>query len=355
LSLMIWGARLHVDVDSYTVLWLEGNAVRNIAKQLAYFHLSTVGCYRSATIAFRCLPNPCENDAVCEQISLDDFKCHCPDSYYGKRCHATRRYRSCEAFFLGNAHIRRKNISIDLDGGNHLAPLTVQCEQKLDDHDDVGITTALFHQFGKSGIMVTGDNEPGSVKKSLDYGVSTDQLDRFIEGFESCEQYMRYECRGGAKLMSHGYERRPSSWYSTRNGQHGLQWADAPPYSRMCSCAANSSCIHNRMCNCDSGEDSVDDGYNPHMQLLPVMNLFLGGTTSTSSINVTIGPLVCIHRHVFDGITFLDRDARLVGSQSFLSSALDLEMLIRMSHSKMTIFTWESLNGQRWYQLYVAG
>lgn len=53
LSLMIWGARLHVDLDSYTVLWLEGNAVRNIAKQLAYFHLATVGCYRSATIAFR--------------------------------------------------------------------------------------------------------------------------------------------------------------------------------------------------------------------------------------------------------------------------------------------------------------
>lgn len=50
------------------------------------------------------------------------------------------------------------------------------------------------------------------------------------------------------------------------------------------------------MCNCDSGEDSVDEGYNSHMQLLPVMNLYLGGTTATSSINVFIGPLICSQR-----------------------------------------------------------
>lgn len=53
LSLMIWGARLHVDVDSYTVLWSEENAIRNLAKQLTHFHLSAVGCYRSATVAFK--------------------------------------------------------------------------------------------------------------------------------------------------------------------------------------------------------------------------------------------------------------------------------------------------------------
>lgn len=56
---------------------------------------------------------------------------------------------------------------------------------------------------------------------------------------------MRYECRGGAKLMSYGVEERPSSWYSTRNGQYAMQWGDALPYSRMCSCAINSSCSHN--------------------------------------------------------------------------------------------------------------
>lgn len=50
---MIWGARLHVDVDSYTVLWLEGNAVRSLVKKLTHFHLSAIGCYRSATVAFK--------------------------------------------------------------------------------------------------------------------------------------------------------------------------------------------------------------------------------------------------------------------------------------------------------------
>ncbi|KAK6111144.1 Laminin G domain family protein [Brugia pahangi] len=372
LSLMIWGARLHVDVDSYTIFLLEGNVVRNLAKQLTNFHLSAIGCYRSATVAFkssnvignvtldachfqeRCLPNPCENHAICEQISLNDFHCKCRGSYYGKKCHATQMYHSCEEFFVKNPHIKTKNVTIDLDGGNPLEPFMVQCEQNFKDYGDTKIISKIFHQFGNNDIAITGDNEPGSIKRSFDYGITIDQLNHFIDGFETCVQYMRYECRGGAKLMSYGVERRPSSWYSTRNGQHAMQWGDALPYSRMCQCASNSSCIDNRMCNCDSGEDSVDEGYNPHMQLLPVMNLYLGGTTDTSSINVFIGPLICSQRHVFNGITFLNRNARLAGSQALFGSVMDLEFQIRMSHARMTIFIWESLNGQRWYQLDVG-
>ncbi|VDK80053.1 unnamed protein product [Litomosoides sigmodontis] len=373
LSLMIYGAQLRIDLDSHTVLWSEGNAIRNVAKELTHFHLSAVGCYRSATVAFkssniignvtldacnfqeRCLPNPCENSAICEQISLNDFNCNCHDSYYGKTCHATRKYHSCEEFFLKNPHVERKNVTIDLDGGNPLEPLTVQCEREFKDYDDIRINSKIFHQFGTSAIVINGDYEPGSVKVSLDYGISINQLDRFINGFENCAQYMRYECRGGVKLMSYGVEGRPSSWYSTRNGQHAMQWGDALPYSRMCSCAINSSCSHNGMCNCDSGEDSVDEGYNPHMQLLPVMNLYLGGTTPTSSINVFIGPLICNQRHVFDAITFLNRNARLAGSQPLFGSVMDLEFQVRMSHAQMTVFIWKSLNGQRWYQLDLTG
>lgn len=58
---------------------------------------------------------------------------------------------------------------------------------------------------------------------------------------------MRFECMGGTKLMMYGDEKRPSSWYSIRNGQHGLQWGDAPPFSGMCSCALNASatCLRN--------------------------------------------------------------------------------------------------------------
>lgn len=59
-------------------------------------------------------------------------------------------------------------------------------------------------------------------------------------------QYMRFSCRGGARLMTQGDERSPSSWYATRSDKHGLQWGDAPPYSRMCSCATNGTCLHNR-------------------------------------------------------------------------------------------------------------
>jgi hypothetical protein len=50
------------------------------------------------------------------------------------------------------------------------------------------------------------------------------------------------------------------------------------------------------MCNCDSGRDGVDEGYNTHAQLLPVMQLYVGGTNEYSSTNITIGPLKCARR-----------------------------------------------------------
>uniref|UniRef100_A0A9J2P000 EGF-like domain-containing protein n=1 Tax=Ascaris lumbricoides TaxID=6252 RepID=A0A9J2P000_ASCLU len=376
MSLMIWGARLHVDVNGLTVMWLEGSMVRSIAKELAHFHLSAVGCYRSATVAFRaanifgnvsldrcdykyrCSPNPCENDGICRQVTLTDLKCLCKENYEGRTCHSCSCYsrlpRSCEEFFMQDGKSLVKNVSLDVDGGYALRPFKAQCSLSRDQDSEL-ITTTVFHDLEPSGMFVTGPTDPGTIRKTLRYGLHIDQIDRFIDGFESCEQYMRYQCRGGAKLMTYGYERRPSSWYGTRNGQHGLQWADAPPYSRMCSCAVNSSCIHNRMCNCDSGEDAVDDGYNPHMQLLPVMNLYLGGTSPTSSLNVSIGPLICAQRLVFDAVSFLSRDVRLSGSQTFLSSVFDVALHVRFSHPRMTIFTWESANGQRWFQLYVSG
>lgn len=164
-------------------------------------------------------------------------------------------------------------------------------------------------------MHVTGETEPGSVRRTLDYEIDGEVLDRFVEGFDDCRQFMRFECRGGTKLMTYGTERRPSTWYATRNGQHGLQWASAPPYSRMCPCALNSSCIHNnrlvggprtrrhvtailRICNCDSGRDGIDEGYNTHTQLLPVMQLFVGGTAHKSTANVSIGPLRCARRRI---------------------------------------------------------
>lgn len=50
------------------------------------------------------------------------------------------------------------------------------------------------------------------------------------------------------------------------------------------------------MCNCDSGRDGIDEGYNTHAQLLPVMQLYVGGTNEYSSTNITIGPLKCARR-----------------------------------------------------------
>ncbi|KAK6015806.1 hypothetical protein OSTOST_18738, partial [Ostertagia ostertagi] len=51
-SLRIRGPRLEVEIDGYTVLWLEGQEVRRISARLTSLVLSSIGCYRSTTIDF---------------------------------------------------------------------------------------------------------------------------------------------------------------------------------------------------------------------------------------------------------------------------------------------------------------
>ncbi|KAK6053457.1 hypothetical protein COOONC_09038 [Cooperia oncophora] len=132
--------------------------------------------------------------------------------------------RSCEEWWSARSNRTRlpvagKNVTIDLDGGGahgnrwHSSHVAYQLPRQ--------IATILEHDL-KRPIFVTGDNNPGIVRKALLYGVSTEQMDRLVEGFESCSQYMRFSCRGGARLMTQGDERSPSSWYATRSDKHGL-------------------------------------------------------------------------------------------------------------------------------------
>lgn len=54
------------------------------------------------------------------------------------------------------------------------------------------------------------------------------------------------------------------------------------------------------MCNCDSGHDTVDDGLNTYQQLLPIMQIYVGGTTTQkTTANISIGSLKCTKRRKF--------------------------------------------------------
>lgn len=98
---------MEIDIDGYTVLWLEGHEVRRVSQRLSNFILSASGCYRSVTIDLtsvrvdgnvtrgectfqeKCLPNPCENGGGCVQSALDDYVCNCKEGYKGKNCHTS--------------------------------------------------------------------------------------------------------------------------------------------------------------------------------------------------------------------------------------------------------------------------
>lgn len=54
------------------------------------------------------------------------------------------------------------------------------------------------------------------------------------------------------------------------------------------------------MCNCDSGHDTFDDGLNTYQQLLPITQLYVGGTTTQkTTANITISSLKCAKRRNF--------------------------------------------------------
>lgn len=69
-----------------------------------------------------------------------------------------------------------------------MEPFTVLCEQNIKDPAERKVTSTLFHRFGSSEIVISEDHEPGSVKTSLDYGITIDQIDHFVDGFEKCMQ-----------------------------------------------------------------------------------------------------------------------------------------------------------------------
>uniref|UniRef100_A0A914S7X2 Uncharacterized protein n=1 Tax=Parascaris equorum TaxID=6256 RepID=A0A914S7X2_PAREQ len=153
---MIWGARLHVDVNGLTAMWLEGSMVRSIAKELAHFHLSAVGCYRSATVAFR-------SANIFGNVSLDSI-------HLMRTLIAALLPRSCEEFFMQDKKSLVKNVSLDVDGGHALLPFKAQCSISRD-HDSELITTTVFHDLEPSGMFVTGPTDPGTIRKTLRYGL----------------------------------------------------------------------------------------------------------------------------------------------------------------------------------------
>ncbi|KAH7729383.1 Thrombospondin N-terminal -like domain containing protein [Aphelenchoides avenae] len=230
LSIKLRGGRLDVDLNGFTVLWLEGAIVRKIGLKMTAFRLSAAGCYRSATVDLKsasvvhgailrdhcayvdkCLPNPCENGGVCVQTDLKLFRCDCGKYYTGSYCHTSLLPRSCEDYYLRRHKLKAENVTIDLDGGGPLKPFRVHCVPPVpikvknttsgEQIDAADGATLLYHDI-PNGMHVTGETEPGSVRRMLDYEIDGEVLDRFVEGFDDCRQYMRFECRGGTKLMT---------------------------------------------------------------------------------------------------------------------------------------------------------
>ena len=104
----------------------------------------------------------------------------------------------------------------------------------------------------------------------------------------SCSQSIKHICTVNSLTKY-------SSWIS-RNGVVNTYWSGSRNSSDTgCQCSIDGNCVEDSICNCDSMRpNQVDDGILTDKNSLPIKSLRYGGAyASISSVEYTLGPLVC--------------------------------------------------------------
>ena len=148
--------------------------------------------------------------------------------------------------------------------------------------------------------FVSGFDPPGSYSKSIDYGVSLDELAALTSVSKQCKQFIRWECFD-SMLLKDG-----DGWWVSRQGDRMAYWGGATGHNGKCACGVNvpNSCRdEGRNCNCDAPLPVwlKDEGYLTDKNTLPAIELHFGdtGTSVRDSISYdergyyTLGRLLC--------------------------------------------------------------
>ena len=170
--------------------------------------------------------------------------------------------------------------------------------------------TTVVHHDSEDTKLVQGYESPGSYIRNVHYytAKSMRQLEQIINSSFSCQQYIRWECRGAT--FSYWYPKTHHSWWVDRHGVGQNYWGNAEPNSNACGCFPNCyTTLKNSTCNCDANEKLQwleDSGLILEPSHLPVTQLRFGDTGEHAEAGkYTLGPLVCRsggHRAMFMGV-----------------------------------------------------
>ncbi|XP_041100442.1 uncharacterized protein LOC121312766 isoform X2 [Polyodon spathula] len=197
----------------------------------------------------------------------------------GVECGTTERagvhcqvLESCSA--LRNAGVLESGTYVIDPDGEELGvdPFTVQCDMDIEPATGV---TVVGHD-SEDRLRVAPCEEAGCYSRHIIYNqASIDQLRALTEISESCEQFVRLECRH-IRFLQEGW-----GWWVSRDGKKINSWGGAITDSGKCGCGERGDCDRGlSTCSCDANDEvwRSDEGLLTDASSLPVKEVRFGDT-----------------------------------------------------------------------------
>ncbi|KAM8966991.1 uncharacterized protein RCH25_025662 [Pelodytes ibericus] len=159
---------------------------------------------------------------------------------------------------------------IDPDGVNQGVP---QFEVYCDMSSNSGIT--VISHDSERRTRVTPCEAAGCYRRELRYNADLSQLNALTKVSESCEQFVRLDCRH-SRFLQAGW-----GWWVSWDGKKMNYWGGAIPATGGCACGKSGTCsAPDKLCNCDSNDHiwRTDDGFLRDKEALPVQAVHFGDT-----------------------------------------------------------------------------
>ena len=203
--------------------------------------------------------------------------------------------KSCSSLKSGRSGSSSGYYTIDPDGKGGVEPFSVYCD--MSDKGGAGVTVMSHDSESRTHVVhIPGCGvTPGCYccyRKDVSYtGVSTAQMAALTRDSQTCEQFIKFECKNDVAFVPESV-----AWWVSRDGRKMNYWGGAGGSANTCACGVTNSCLNGQKCNCYNGGSGwrEDSGLLTDKSALPVTKIRLEDLNkSTVEGYHTLGKLKC--------------------------------------------------------------
>ena len=203
--------------------------------------------------------------------------------------------KSCSSLKSGRSGSSSGNYTIDPDGKGGVAPFSVY--RDMSDKGGVGVTVISHDSESRTHVVhIPGCGvTPGCYcchTKDVSYtGVSIAQLAALTRVSQTCEQFIKFECKTDVAFVQESV-----AWWVSRDGRKMNYWGGADGSANTCACGVTNSCLNGQKCNCYNGGSGwrEDSGLLTDKSALPVSQIRLADFDGSGEEGYhTLGKLKC--------------------------------------------------------------